>query len=95
MPEKMVAPVKAPSQEAIIAQTLGNTVWLEEGKQVLGFGNYQNYTYREARNWICSGAVNQSGIFQGCSMVSEKMLSYMNWMYRLQQATEMKREAAW
>ena len=94
MPEKRVAPVKVPSQEAIIAQTLENTVWLQEGSQVLGFGNYQSYTYREAWNWICSGAVNLSGIFQGYSMVGEKMLNFMNWMYRLQQAMEMRREAA-
>ena len=88
--QTMVAPVKVSSQEEIIAQTLENTVWAQEGKQVLGFGYYQNYTYREVWSWICSGAANLSGIFQWRSMVGERMENFTNWMHRSQQAMEMR-----
>ena len=82
MPEKNVAPARVNSQESV-AQTPESVVWLQEGSQVLGFGYYQSYTYREAWNWICGCAVNLNGIPQGCNIVNEKVLNFLNWMQKL------------
>ena len=59
-PDKVkVAPVSIPA-----ASKEENTAYMEEGTQVLGFGHFMNYTYREIWNWICGGTLTLSGIFQ-------------------------------
>ena len=93
MPGKNVAPARVSSQESVAQKPEGG-LWLQEGSQVLGFGCHQDYTYREARNWICGGTVNLNGILQGSNLVSEKVLNFLNWMQKLQQAMgDAKREA--
>ena len=83
-PDKVkVEPVSIPA-----ASTVENTVWMEEGTQVLGFGHFMNYTYREIWNWICSGTLTMSGMFQGCNMIDAKVLRFIDWMHRLQQAID-------
>ena len=83
----------APGSSTVQPLTIEETVWLEEGVQVLGFGHFTNYTYREVWSWICSGAVTVSGILQGCNAVDKKVMKFMNWMNRLQQEID-KRGAA-
>ena len=91
--EVKVAPVSLAVQESRVSQT-EETVWIEEGAQVLGFGHFANYTYREVRSWICSGALTVSGILQGCNAVDTKVMKFMDWVNRLQQAID-TREEAW
>ena len=94
MPEKNVAPARVSGQETV-APTPEGVVWLHEGSRILGFGRYQEYTYREARNWTCVGTVNLSGILQGSNIASEKLLNFLNWMQKLQQAIgDVKKEEA-
>lgn len=87
-PDKVkVAPVSIPA-----ANTVENTVWMEEGSQVLGFGHFVNYTYREIWSWICGGTLTLSGIFQGCNMIDAnvrvRISRFIDWMHRLQQAID-------
>ena len=84
MPERNVAPARVSSQESV-APTPESAVWLQEGSQVLGFGYYPEYTYRESWNWMCVGAVNLNGILHGSNIVSEKVLNFLTWMQKLQQ----------
>ena len=62
--EVKVAPVSLTVQESRASQTTEETVWIEEGAQVLGFGHFASYAYREVRSWICSGSLTVSGILQ-------------------------------
>ena len=61
IPERNVAPARVNSQESV-SQTPEGAVWLQGGSQVLGFGYYHDYTYREEWNWTCGGTVNLNGI---------------------------------
>ena len=93
MPERDVAPARVSSQETV-APTPEGVVWLREGSQIMGFGCYQEYTYREAWNWMCVGAVNMSGVLQGSNLVSKEVLNFLNWMQKLQHAMDdAKKEA--
>ena len=91
--EVKVAPVSLAVQESRVSQT-EESIWIDEGSQVLGFGHYMRYTYREARSWICSGTLNVSGILQGCNGVDAKAVKFMNWVDRLQQAIDTREAAA-
>ena len=87
--EVKVAPVSLTDQ----SRTIEDKVWLEEGVQVLGFGHFTNYTYRELWSWICSGTLTVSGILQGCNGVDKKAMKFLNWMNRLQQEIDKREEA--
>ena len=93
MPEKNVAPARVSGQETV-APTPEGVVWLHEVSQILGFGRYQEYTYREARIWICVGAVNMGGALQGSNLVSKEALNFLNWMQKLQQAMDDAKKGA-
>ena len=71
-------------------------VWLHEGSRIVGFGRFQEYTYRKVRNWICEVAVNANGVLQGSSLVSKEVANFSRWMQKLQHAMEdAKMEAVW
>ena len=54
MPERNVAPARVSIPETV-ATTPEGAIWLHEGNRVVGFGCFQEYTYREARGWMCEG----------------------------------------
>ena len=95
MPGRNVAPARVSSQESV-APTQENAVWLQEGSRVTGFGFYLEFTYREARNWICTGKAALNGLLRGSNIVSAKAMNFLNWMQKLQHVIgDAKKEEAW
>ena len=84
MSERNVAPASVSSQVPV-APTQESVVWLQEGSQVMGFGFYPEFTYREAWNWICAGTATLNDLLHGSNIVSAKVMNFLNWMQKLQQ----------
>ena len=65
-------------------QTQDSALWLEEGSQLMGFGFYPGFTYREAWNWICAGTISVNDLLHGNNILGAKVMSFLSWMQKMQ-----------